>query len=424
MGGIGQCLLEGGGRHAHQVVGTRVRHRPHQCITMLRLGPIEGQQRQHVGRAEPLARDAGMRRVAAQARGHGALAVALHRHGHAQLLARGRGLAFGQRQQRRVHRPVGHTLHMRREGQRRGKRQLQFGGIDDPGQRFHALRPGGELEHAAGVIALDAHVVDRTTRIVGQRVPDLQFAQQVHRSGIQRIGAHIRRGRLRPPPAPCPAAPPTGPAATRPAPGSNPPPRHRARRHRALASADCRQACPGTMRRTPAHGTELTALSDLSCTLHSLYVHPVKSCAGIAVRAKPADRDRAGAGPRLDAGGRAGRVRHPARTAAAGAGAAQPAQQRHGAARTGHAGAARGAGPGGDSGARAGLGRLGAGLRDGRAGGAVVQRFPGPARCAWCASTRSSRACLPAAGPARIGHRRPLPTALRCSSPRPHRWPS
>ena len=34
--------------------------------------------------------------------------------------------------------------------------------------------------------------------------------------------------------------------------------------------------------RTPA--TRNTALSELACTLHSLYVHPVKSCAGIAVR--------------------------------------------------------------------------------------------------------------------------------------------
>jgi uncharacterized protein YcbX len=33
---------------------------------------------------------------------------------------------------------------------------------------------------------------------------------------------------------------------------------------------------------TPATWT--AALSDLSCTLHSLYVHPVKSCAGIAVQ--------------------------------------------------------------------------------------------------------------------------------------------
>ena len=93
---------------------------------------------------------------------------------------------------------------------------------------------------------------------------------------------------------------------------------------------------------------------------------------------QPAARDRAGPGPRLDAGRRTRRIRHPARAAAAGADPADAAQRRHGAARAGHAGAARGAGPRGKRSARARLGRLGAGLRHGRAGGAVVQRLPRP----------------------------------------------
>ena len=50
----------------------------------------------------------------------------------------------------------------------------------------------------------------------------------------------------------------------------------------------------------------------------------------------------------------------------------------------------------------AGVGRHRQGLRHGRAGGAVVQRFPRPARCGWCASTPSRSACPTPPGPASI----------------------
>ena len=141
------------------------------------------------------------------------------------------------------------------------------GGVDDPGQRADALRPGRELEHAAGRRRRDAHVVAPGRCVVGQRVPDLQVAQQRHRRR-RSARRRARRRAARPPRARVAqrhrqAVPRQRQRQARP---TTPAPRtHTSKRcHR----ADCREAARHN-RRCHAHAchTDMTALSDLSCSL-------------------------------------------------------------------------------------------------------------------------------------------------------------
>ena len=190
-GGLLQPCGEFGVGQRHHLLGLVLRQRPDQAVAVAGLRPVEGQQRQDVRMAEPLPRHAVVRPVAEQPRRHAQVAVGEGLEAGAQRLAGGGVAALadgGQRRRRGLRQP----LHMRREAQRLAEHLLERGGVDDPGQFGHALLPGAEFQRAA-VIAADLHVAHRGARVLGQRVPDPQLAQQRHRAGIERIGAHIGR---------------------------------------------------------------------------------------------------------------------------------------------------------------------------------------------------------------------------------------
>ena len=202
-GGLHQRASELGGSHGEQRVGARVGHRPDQRIRRPRLRCVKGQQRQHVGRTEPLARGARMRPRAGQPRGDCTVPVRPPVERHPVRLAAGRSLALADGGQRGG-RPVGVGRADRGDVRRKPHRRRQFafehGGVDDPRQLADALLPRRELERGARGIALHAHLVHRGGGLRRQRVPHLEPAQQGHRAGVERIGAHIgaaRRGRRR-----------------------------------------------------------------------------------------------------------------------------------------------------------------------------------------------------------------------------------
>ena len=59
--GLRELGLERRRLEREQRLGALGRQRPDECVRVARLGPVERQQRQHVGRAEPLPRDVCMR---------------------------------------------------------------------------------------------------------------------------------------------------------------------------------------------------------------------------------------------------------------------------------------------------------------------------------------------------------------------------
>ncbi len=186
--------------HLREPLGLGLRHRPDDAVRALGLRAVERQQRQHVGRAEPLAGDAGVGHVGHHAGRQRAVAVGVALERDAQPVARRGGLALGDHRERRLR--VGRH-HGHRRGEARGRLQhlFQLGRVDDPGQRRHRLLPCGEGQRALGV-ACDAHVVDGRAGIRRHAVPHLELAQQLHRGRVEGVGAHVgallaagRRGR-------------------------------------------------------------------------------------------------------------------------------------------------------------------------------------------------------------------------------------
>ena len=218
--GLVQRCFEGRGVQRQQRVGARLRHRPDQRVRALGCRAVERQQRQHVGRAEPLARHAGVRPVATRAarrsragrrrgarsarRARRACAEALPSHTHGQ---------------RRRHRRVDHArtcgAKRTRVGQRaapaRPRRRSR------PARRRPAPRP--RSRSVPPRVAFDVHVVHGGAASAGSASQTFSCAA-ASRGGVQRIGAHVgaRRvggGRRA-------AAPRAAPGAPAPAPGSRP----------------------------------------------------------------------------------------------------------------------------------------------------------------------------------------------------------
>jgi hypothetical protein len=98
----------------HQLVGSRVRHRPDQTVALAGLWTVHRQQGQDGRALEPLPRQSRMRLVGAQPGRHAALAIGLARHAHPQAFTRGGVAAFGQHLQCRGH-FVRDDLEMRRK---------------------------------------------------------------------------------------------------------------------------------------------------------------------------------------------------------------------------------------------------------------------------------------------------------------------
>jgi hypothetical protein len=59
------------------------------------------------------------------------------------------------------------------------------------GELGHPLLPGREPERRTRRVAVDEHVVHGRAGVHGQRVPDLEAAQQLDRARVQRVRAHV-----------------------------------------------------------------------------------------------------------------------------------------------------------------------------------------------------------------------------------------
>ena len=194
--GVGQRRLELGHGHLLHSLGANRRHRPNQRVAASGFRAIQRQQRQHIGRAEPLSCHAEVGIARHQAGGQRRVAIGLDIEANPQRLSASRCLALGEHAQRgagSLGRPISQADQVRRKSCGGSQRSVEFGRIDDPCQRVDALLPGREIDHTAGAVALDMHVVDRRDRIGGQRIPDLELGQQRARRRVERIGANIRQ---------------------------------------------------------------------------------------------------------------------------------------------------------------------------------------------------------------------------------------
>jgi hypothetical protein len=133
------------GVHRQQGIGTIARQRPDKGVRALRLRPVEGQQREHVGRAEPLARDVAVRPRRDQPRRDRALAVVAALEAGVEPGDARRGAAFAMGDEGRGDVGVD-PRDVRREAQRGVELALERAGVGDDGELADALLPRRELE--------------------------------------------------------------------------------------------------------------------------------------------------------------------------------------------------------------------------------------------------------------------------------------
>ena len=146
-----------------------------------------GQQGQNAFGRKPLAGDAAVGQLAAQARGNRVLGVGGDGELHAKLAARAAGAAFADGGEGGFYR-LFDDFDLRLVAHGLGQTLLQCGHIDNPGQRFHILRCGIKL-HLAVQIAKDLHADHGCgIFIVG---PAAQRLQHGSGTGVQRIGPYI-----------------------------------------------------------------------------------------------------------------------------------------------------------------------------------------------------------------------------------------
>src|SRR5439155_1127850 len=122
--GLQQRLLERGVGDRLQPIGAIVGHRPDERIRGAGLRGIERQQREHIGRAKPLAGNVLMGSGRRQPRRDRAMAVVVALEADAERIAARRRLAFAQRDERRANLARRHA-DMRRELERRCELALE-----------------------------------------------------------------------------------------------------------------------------------------------------------------------------------------------------------------------------------------------------------------------------------------------------------
>ena len=140
------------GASASSAVGALGRQRPDQRVRALGLGAVERQQREHVGRAEPLARDVAMRLRRDQPRrdrASGRSRCARSRR-RARRSARPRRGLRNARSSVAATSAVDRASRAARSARAVVERVLERGGIGDDGELADALLPGRELELARG----------------------------------------------------------------------------------------------------------------------------------------------------------------------------------------------------------------------------------------------------------------------------------
>ena len=180
------------GAELSQLLGHDLGGRPHQRDLL----SGQGQQRQHapIG-GEGLQGRRAMGRLAGEIADHRCLAVGPRAQADAAPLAHLAGSPVGAHHQRgmqpgaaaelefpavllapRLGHRLGHRAHAALETQRQVQRSLDGVGLDNPGQRLHALRIG--VESQRGTVGHDAHALHGLHALAGNLIPGAQSLQK------------------------------------------------------------------------------------------------------------------------------------------------------------------------------------------------------------------------------------------------------